>query len=215
MLFIFRNFFKHLRQLFTRPFLFIQIISIIGTCIIVVSGFDWWYFVTMHDHTLYQYLRPALLIGFLMPAILPIATLLYGAFVKRDGVIKVGFALLESAVLGWLVSAFYKSLTGRIQPPHNLTVDTSHQFNFGFMEHGIFWGWPSSHTTVAFATMTALYFVLPKKYKWIGFIGVLYAFYVGIAVSFQIHWFSEFFAGAVFGTLVGYIVSKSYSFAKV
>ena len=215
MFLLLRNFLRHFYQLFTPPLLFIQIIPIIGTYIIVTSGFDWWYFVTVHDHLLYPYLRPALLIGFLIPAVLPIVALLYGAFAKRDGIVKIGFALLESAALGWLVSALYKSLTGRIQPPHSLLVDTSHQFNFGFMEHGIFWGWPSSHTTVAFATMTALYLVLPKKYKWVGFMGLLYALYVGIAVSFQIHWFSEFFAGMIFGSLVGYVVSKSYSFAKV
>ena len=36
-----------------------------------------------------------------------------------------------------------------------------------------------------------------------------YAFYVGIGVSATIHWFSEFAAGGIFGTLVGVVVGKS------
>jgi membrane-associated phospholipid phosphatase len=85
----------------------------------------------------------------------------------------------------------------------------SRQFNFGFFEHGIFWGWPSSHTTVAFATMVALYIVLKEKHRTLGILALMYAWYIGIAVPFQIHWFSEFVAGILFGTLVGVIVGKN------
>jgi membrane-associated phospholipid phosphatase len=176
-----------------------------------MSGFDWWYFVTVHNNFLYTYLRPALFLGMLVPAFLPLGIIIIGAIRKKETLVRSGFVILEASILGWLLSALYKTFTGRIQPPHSLVVDTSHQFNFGFMEHGVFWGWPSSHTTVAFATMVALYCVLPKKYMWVGVVGLLYALYVGIAISFQIHWFSEFFAGAFFGSLVGYTVSRKHT----
>lgn len=176
-----------------------------------MSGFDWWYFVTLVlDDSFYWYVFSGLLLGMYLPLLMPFFLLITGAITHRASFKTIGLALLESAVAGWLLSAVYKALTGRIQPPHNALIDTSHSFNFGFMRHGIFWGWPSSHTTVAFATMTTLYFLLPKKYKWLGIIGFLYAFYVGVAVSIQAHWFSEFFAGMLFGPLVGVVVSKSY-----
>jgi membrane-associated phospholipid phosphatase len=202
------NFFIHTYHLFSKRYLWVHGMAILGTYVIVVSGFDWWYFVTVHDNVLYAYLRPALGLGMLVPLLMPMAALIVGAIIKKEKLVSTGFTLLESVILGWLLSAFYKAFTGRIQPPHSLLIDTSHQWNFGFMQHGIFWGWPSSHTTVAFATMVALYCMVPKKYKWVGIIGLLYALYVGIAVSFQIHWFSEFFAGAFFGSLVGYVVSR-------
>lgn len=204
------NFLTHICQLFSPRYLWVHGVAIVGTYIIVMSGFDWWYFVTFHNNFLYIYLRPALFLGMLVPAFLPLGMLIIGAIQKKDVLVRSGFVLLEASILGWWLSALYKTFTGRIQPPYSLLVDASHQFNFGFMEHGVFWGWPSSHTTVAFATMTALCFLLLKRYKWLGVIGLLYALYVGIAVSIQIHWFSEFFAGVFFGSLVGYVVSRNH-----
>lgn len=181
-----------------------------------MSGFDWWYFITLElSAGFYRYLHFALPLGMFLPMVMPVLLLVVSVIFRRASFETIGLALLESAAIGWFLSAVYKAFTGRIQPPHDTLVDTSHNFNFGFMEHGIFWGWPSSHTTVAFATMTTLYFILPKKYKWVGIIGLLYALYVGIATTVQAHWFSEFFAGALFGSLVGVIVSKAYRDEKV
>ncbi len=206
----FKNFFTHLYQLFLPRYLWVHVVAILGTYLIVMSGFDWWYFVTLDIGELYRYLFPGLLLGMFLPLVIPSLLVVISAISHRTSFKTIGLALLESAVVGWLLSAAYKAFTGRIQPPQNALVDTSHGFNFGFMRHGIFWGWPSSHTVVAFATMTTLYFLVPKRYTWLGVIGLLYALYVGIAVSIQIHWFSEFFAGALFGSLVGVVVSKSY-----
>jgi membrane-associated phospholipid phosphatase len=202
------TFFTSLYKVVSLRYLWVHALAIGGTYIIVTSGFDWWYFVTVHDNALYAYLRPALATGMLFPVLLPLGFFLVGLVIKSRTSMRLGKVLTLSAAVGWLISAIYKAFTGRIQPPHSVLVDTSHSFNFGFLDHGVFWGWPSSHTTVAFSTMVALYFALPQKYKWVGVIGLLYALYVGIAISFQIHWFSEFFAGALFGSLVGYVVGK-------
>jgi membrane-associated phospholipid phosphatase len=34
--------------------------------------------------------------------------------------------------------------------------------------------------------------------------------YVGLSVSVTIHWFSEFVAGAIFGSLIGVVVGRSF-----
>jgi len=39
---------------------------------------------------------------------------------------------------------------------------------------------------------------------------MFYAFYVGVDVSISIHWFSEFVAGAIIGSLIGAVVGKSF-----
>jgi hypothetical protein len=39
---------------------------------------------------------------------------------------------------------------------------------------------------------------------------MFYAFYVGVGVSIRIHWFSQFVAGAVIGSLIGAVFGKSF-----
>ena len=39
---------------------------------------------------------------------------------------------------------------------------------------------------------------------------IAYAFYIGISVSMTIHWFSDFAAGAIIGTVIGITVGKSF-----
>ncbi len=62
---------------------------------------------------------------------------------------------------------------------------------------------------MAFAFALAFTTLYPKN-KIISFIFILWALYVGISVSISIHWFSEFIAGAILGSLVGVVVGKSF-----
>ena len=41
-------------------------------------------------------------------------------------------------------------------------------------------------------------------------VAILYAFYVGIGVSMTIHWFSDFAAGAIIGSVIGAVVGKCF-----
>jgi len=88
-------------------------------------------------------------------------------------------------------------------------IDSSHGFQFGFLKGGIFWGWPSGHTTVAFSMALCLTMLYPKN-KIVVLGALLYAFYVGLAVSVTIHWVSEFAAGAIIGSVIGMTVGKSF-----
>jgi membrane-associated phospholipid phosphatase len=114
--------------------------------------------------------------------------------------------LAQAVILGSFVSSLYKALTGRIQPNTvDFTIDISHKFQFGFFKHGIFWGWPSSHTTIAFSMAFALISLYPKQ-KWIHVLAIAYAVYIGLAVSTSIHWLSEAVAGTIIGIVVGTVV---------
>ena len=88
-------------------------------------------------------------------------------------------------------------------------VDSSHGFQFGLLKGGIFWGWPSSHTTVTFAMTLCLITLYPKN-KIFVFFALLYALYIGLGVSVTIHWFSEFVAGAIIGSVIGTVVGRSF-----
>jgi membrane-associated phospholipid phosphatase len=115
------------------------------------------------------------------------------------------------AYLLFILSSFYKIFTGRIEPNlMNTIYDISHYFQFGIFRHGIFFGWPSSHTAVAFAMAFAI-FVIYKNSRQIKYLYALYALYIGIGVAtVGIHWLSEFVAGAIIGAVVGISVGQSF-----
>ena len=185
-------------------------IAIVLTAVLVLTGFDWWYF-TAHQIPVLQFmLFPAIIIGAFFPLIVPPATYLIGKIGGHRRVVLTAFAMAQAAILGSLISSTYKAFTGRIQHDfRNMTMDISHNFQFGLLRHGIFWGWPSSHTTIAFAMAFTLIF-LYRGNKGILLVALLYAFYVGLGVSLSIHWFSDFVAGALIGTAIGITVGKSY-----
>jgi membrane-associated phospholipid phosphatase len=56
------------------------------------------------------------------------------------------------------------------------------------------------------ATVIALY---PLRKK-IAISAAVYALYIGLGVSVTIHWFSDFIAGAIIGTVIGLVVATSY-----
>ncbi|MBU0998862.1 phosphatase PAP2 family protein [Patescibacteria group bacterium] len=223
---LFYKFQKNIVDFFKGHNLLYHLAAIASTYIIVVSGFDWKYFQFFADSRLSFVLFSAALIGGLFPILVPIVILGYGKIRKNIKLLNTGFALGQAVILGYLVSTFYKIFTGRIAPPLNhldnliiditprpplsmSLLDTSHIFQFGLFRGGIFWGWPSSHTTIAFAmafTLWALY----SKNKIIKTLALIYVLYIGLGISMTIHWFSDFVAGALVGIVIGIVVGKTF-----
>jgi membrane-associated phospholipid phosphatase len=184
-------------------------VAIILTFILVASGFDWRYFLSTRAPNLRSWMFPAVVIGGLLPIALPLVLLAVGSLAKRAKTSLTGWAIGQAELIGALVAAAYKAVTGRAHPSHEVGADLSHIFRFGLLRGGIFWGWPSSHTTIAFAMAVTIFTLFPKQ-RWVGFAAIAYALYVGIGVSMTIHWFSDFSAGAIIGTAIGSVVGKSY-----
>lgn len=187
-----------------------HILAIALTYILVVTNTDWYYFI----HTRYTVLNylffPAIILGGILPIVIPLYLIIRGHLEKKESTISLGWILGQSAIIGSIISSIYKAFTGRLQPNlTDVTHNISNAFNFGFLKHGIFWGWPSSHTTVAFAMAFTLIYLYPKN-KTVRILSVLYAFYIGIGVSLSIHWFSDFVAGAIIGTIIGITTVKIY-----
>jgi membrane-associated phospholipid phosphatase len=191
-----------------------HLITIALTILLVGSGFDWFYFMATRNPVLIAWTFPAAPIGGLVPLVLPLMLLLNGILSRHLPTLRLGWAVGQAELIGSLISSSYKAVTGRLHPPRLLPsfneVDISHVFRFGFLRGGVFWGWPSSHTTIAFAMAFTVFILLPK-YRWAGFLAIGYAFYIGIGVSMNIHWFSDFIAGMIIGTVIGVVVGKSFS----
>lgn len=208
---IFYKFFKTLGNCFRGTNALWHLLAAVITYTLVISGFDWFYF-SLRNSFVYPLLFPATIIGAFLPIFLPLGIYIYGKTKKCVEMVNSALAVGQAGLMAWFISSSYKFFTGRIQPPHFLTASTadiSKVFRFGLYRGGVFWGWPSSHTTVAFACATTLAILYPKN-KLIKVLAVAYAFYIGIGVSISIHWFSDFVAGAIMGTVIGIAVGRSF-----
>ena len=208
---LFHNFWRNLAACFRpRNVAWVAVAGLL-TWVCVASGWDWAWFISMRNSAWYPWLFPAAIVGGLFPIFVPLGMLWVGKARRDARMIAAAWGTGQAAIIGLLVSSFYKFFTGRIQPPFTLTaathVDISHAFQFGFGRHGIFWGWPSSHATVAFAAALTLVAYYPEK-KWVAVAALAYAAYVAIGVSTGIHWLSDAIAGVIVGSMVGMAIKK-------
>jgi hypothetical protein len=199
---------------FKGPMILWHVFAIILTFVLVTSGFDWLYFRSTRNPVLHSWMFPAAPIGGLVPIILPLVLLAIGRITGNAKVSLAGWAVGQTELIGALVAAAYKAITGRAHPAHGVGADINHVFRFGFLRGGVFWGWPSSHTTIAFAMAVTIFTLFPKQ-RWLGYLAIAYALYIGIGVSMTIHWFSDFAAGATVGTAIGTVVAKSFTHGQV
>lgn len=183
--------------------------AIFLTLALVASGFDWKYYLCTRSPVLRSWLWPAVPIGGLLPIVLPLVLLVLGLITRSGHTRLVGWAIGQAETIGGIIAAGYKALTGRAHPTHGIGTDLTHDFRFGLLRGGVFWGWPSSHTTIAFAMAVTVFRLFPKQ-RWLGYLAITYAFYVGFGVSMTIHWFSDFVAGALVGTIVGVVVGDRF-----
>jgi len=189
--------------------LFLHVLAISATLVIVSSDLDWRYFEATRPFA--RYLFPAVIVGWRVPVVFPILAYITGSALKNRRAICSAYSTAQAAIIGLFISSFYKVFTGRPSPRHFLgtLTDTSKVFRFGFLRGGVFFGWPSSHTTVAFAMAAALWNLYPDS-KVARCVAILYALYVGVGVSMTIHWFSDFVAGAIIGIAIGTTVGNAF-----
>jgi membrane-associated phospholipid phosphatase len=212
-----KNFFYCLPENFRKSFsgsnIRWHLLAILLTYLLVISGADWQYFLSSQNSSLQTFLFPAVILGGVVPMFSPFILWTLGVMRKNLQIKNMAFALGQAALLGWFISSCYKAFTGRIPPAfRSITenaADITREFHFGFFREGIFWGWPSSHTVVAFAMAVSLFFLFPQNSK-VKYAVLVYAFYVGLGVSVSIHWLSDFVAGAIIGSVIGAVVGKSF-----
>lgn len=195
---------------FKGRMIFWHLLAVVLTAILVRFGFDWFYFTATRSPILWKWMFPAAPIGGLVPIVLPLVLIVSGFIIGRARLSLAGWAIGQAELIGSLISSAYKAFTGRVHPAmHETGADISRVFHFGLLRGGMFWGWPSSHTTIAFAMSATVFTLLPKQ-RWLGWLAIAYAVYIGLGVSMTIHWFSDFVAGAIIGTVIGVVVGKGF-----
>jgi membrane-associated phospholipid phosphatase len=183
-----------------------------ATFVLAVSGFDWWFFSVTRGELANTLGMLAGIIGFFVPVAIPTLFYIGGGVTGNGEKINVALGLVQAAVVAMLVIAVYKAFTGRVEPEFLAAVatdDSSREFLFGFLRYGIFWGWPSSHTGVAFA-MSVFLMLWYRRKLWVGALAMIYASFIAVGAAMSFHWFSDVFAGIIVGSLIGYVVYKGY-----
>jgi len=210
---LFYNIDSALLNSFTANYGANHLLGVAGTYYLVEEGIDWKVYRTSHQHREILYAGfPAVFIGGVLPIALPYY--LYSTGIEEGDEKKqwTALALGQAAILGATITSSYKAFTGRKPPePFEKTKsnDFSHDFKWGILERGLFDGWPSGHTAVAFAMATTYTQLYPEKknQKWLSF---AYATWIGVSVSVNIHWFSDAFAGALIGYSIGTSVADNF-----
>ncbi|MDR2150089.1 MAG: phosphatase PAP2 family protein [Spirochaetaceae bacterium] len=192
--------------------------AITGTYLSIETKLDWgWRNIAYNNPWLSDMGLPGLYIGYSVPALAPIVTYVTGRFIKDERLQMTGLALAQALLLTLMIQSPLKMITGRA-PPHLVSAldhrrmvqesdlsRTFNWFNFNFIA-----GWPSGHTATAFsaaATLAQLYHDKPLL-KAIGFI---YATFIGLGVTVDVHWFSEALAGALIGYAIGTTVGRDFN----
>lgn len=195
---------------YTKRRWMLHVLAALMTAVVVLSGFDWAYFLATRSVRMIG--LPAAILGFFVPIVTPVALYAIGEFKKQQWLQLTSAALGQAGLAGLLISSFYKIFTGRVQPEFytfSSTLDNSREFLFGFFRHGVFWGWPSSHASVAVSMGVALILLFPRSHI-VRYSSLLYMAYVVFGVSVSIHWLSDALAGICVGIAVGISVAERY-----
>jgi hypothetical protein len=99
---MFKDFLASVPKNFIRSFsgknLFWHLTAIALTVAIVMSGFDWYYFLSVRGESLNIIFFPGIIVGGLLPILLPLGLVIVGRR-SRNGVTKVyGWALMQAAL---------------------------------------------------------------------------------------------------------------------
>lgn len=193
--------------------IFWHFLAIAVTYVLVISGVDWWYFTVTRGATA-NTLGPLVgIVGFFVPVLIPLSLYIFGHLRQDVELRTLSKELFQTLIVALIVIAGYKAFTGRFEPEFLIdltTNDISRAFNFGFLRHGILWGWPSSHTGTAFA-MSVFLALWYRHKKWIGLVAILYASFIAIGAGVSFHWLSDMVAGIIIGSLIGYTAYNSSS----
>lgn len=212
----FWGYLAHARSLCRVQFVPVYALMGVSTAGLVYSGADFAYLNIVLSVVPFSVLIAADLLGYVVAIFLPLGLYLWGRSRQSAHLLRLAAATTYAVLLGFTFSTLLKAIAGRSSPPHahpgqvlGPLTDNSHDFNFGFLNEQVIGGWPSSHTTIAFALATVLACLLPPRWYYrVPLYGT--ALCIGLGVTFGFHWLSEFVAGALLGSLIGLVLGRHY-----
>jgi membrane-associated phospholipid phosphatase len=216
-LLLFGNIGSNILNSFKGDNLYLHLAGIASTVLIVTTNTDYHVHKFFYDHEGYgEAALPIIRAGMYFPFVTGGSLFAYGKFAKDDRAVAASFAVLQSSLIAFAYNSLLKAVTGRPNPDwqhHSDMKDLSKTFRFGFMRGGIFWGWPSGHTSSAMAVVSALTSFYSEK-TWLKIAGYSVVAYMMYGVSSLhrggMHWFSDAVAAALMSYAIGSTVGKYY-----
>jgi len=214
---IFGNFGNNIIDSFKRKNIYLHLTAIASTAILVTADADYTVEHFFNENPDYgSWARPILYTGEFLPFAAGGSLFAYAKIKNDNEALGASFAVLQASLIEFLYNSTLKAITGRPGPDwrHNEDMEgLSKTFRFGFLRGGIYWGWPSGHTTTTMAVVSALTNYYPDK-TWLKIAGYGWVAYTMFGVSSigrgGMHWFSDAVAGALMSYAVGSTVGKYY-----
>ena len=214
---LFGNFGNNFLDSFKGNNLYLHLAAVASTYLIVSQDIDYKVEKYFNEHEEFgEAGRPVVFSGMMLPFIASGSLYAYGKIKKDDEVLGASYAVMQSSIIALLYNSFLKAITGRPHPDWRNSNDIeglSKTFRFGFMRGGMFWGWPSGHTSSTMAVVSALTNYYPDK-TWLKIAGYSLAAYTIFGVSSVnrggMHWFSDAVAAAFIYYAIGSTVGKYY-----
>ncbi|MDR3628315.1 MAG: phosphatase PAP2 family protein [Ignavibacteriaceae bacterium] len=214
---LFSHFGNNILDSFKGKNIYLHLAGIASTYILVNEDVDYHVEKYFNEHEEYGKIgRPVVYTGMFLPFVVGGGLYTYAKINKDDETLGASFAVLQASLIEFLYNSTLKAITGRSNPDwrHNTDMDSlSKSFKFGFMRNGIFWGWPSGHTSTTMAVVSALTNYYPDK-AWLKVAGYSLVAYTIFGVSSVnrggMHWFSDAIAATFMSYAIGSTVGKYY-----
>jgi|GEM_PF-317981 len=214
---LFGNFGNNILDSFKGNNIYYHLAGVASTILIVNLDVDYYVEHYFNQHEEYgRWGRPVVFTGMFLPFIAGGSLYAYGKIKNNEEAVGASFAVLQASLIEFLYNSALKAITGRPNPNWRNNSDMeslSKTFRFGFMRGGIFWGWPSGHTSTTMAVVSALTNYYPNA-AWLKIAGYSLVAYTIFGVSSVnrggMHWFSDAVAAAFMAYAIGSTVGKYY-----
>jgi membrane-associated phospholipid phosphatase len=209
---LFDGFWKNTKESFTENWGW-HLTAIGVTPILIETGVDAGVHTTFEESDVNWFL-PAVSAGYLLPFI-SIPMYAEGRAENSKRLTGAAFAVAQTSIIALSTVSILKTFTGRPAPNSRSNVSAqkqSEEFNFGFLNRGIYDGWPSGHMATITSIASSMIHYYPEQ-EWIKYLGYSSMGYTLLAVSAehrgQFHWFSDGVAGGLMGWAIGKTVGNN------
>jgi len=214
---LFGNFGNNILDSFKGKNIYLHLTAIASTALLVTTDVDYNVEHYFNQHEEYgNWARPILYTGMYLPFVAGGGLFAYAKIKNDNEALGASFAILQASLIEFMYNSTLKAITGRPGPDwrHNEDMKSlSKTFRFGFLRGGIYWGWPSGHTSTTMAVVSALTNYYPNA-TWLKIAGYSWVAYTMFGVSSVgrggMHWLSDAVAGALMSYAVGSTVGKYY-----
>jgi membrane-associated phospholipid phosphatase len=216
-LYPFDNFGNNILNSFKGNNLYFHLAAVASTVALVTSDADYYINKYFNEHEEFGNATiPVIRYALYFPFVIGGSLFAYGKLHKDNEAVGASYAVLQSSIIAFSYNTLLKSVTGRPGPDWRHTEDMSDlskSFRFGFLRGGVFWGWPSGHTSSTMAVVSAITSFYADK-TWLKVVGYSYVAYMMLGVSSVnrggMHWFSDAVAASLMSYAIGSTVGKYY-----